>query len=192
MQIKNLLLTSLMMVSLSMFAHVDPIKVDADKSVITWVAKKVTGQHAGTIGVKSGELLMDHGKLTGGSFIIDMTSIAVTDLKAGQGKEKLEGHLLSPDFFSAEANPKATFTITKVAPRGTVGEYKVTGDMNIKGMTKEVRFNANVADGRATATIELDRTDYDVKYGSGSFFSNLGDKTIHDEFTLEIELMYSK
>ena len=121
---------------------------------------------------------------------MDMASINVTDLEGG-AKEKLEGHLSSPDFFSVEGHPKATFVITKVAPRGTEGEYKVTGNMTIKDMTKEVRFNAKVMDGRANATIELDRTDYNVKYGSGSFFSNLGDKTIHDEFVLDVELHYS-
>jgi len=106
----------------------------------------------------------------------------------------LEGHLASPDFFSVEDHPKATFVITRVAPRGTTGEYKVTGDMTIINLTKEIRFNANVAAGRATASIELDKTDYNVKYGSGSgsFFSNLGDKTIYDEFTLAVELHYGK
>ena len=120
-----------------------------------------------------------------------MTSIKVLDLQGG-GATKLEGHLKSADFFGVEAHPTATYTITKVAPRGTPGAYKVTGDMAIKGMTKEVRFNAMVADGVAKATIVLDRTDYNVKYGSGSFFSNLGDKTIHDEFTLDVSLAYSK
>jgi len=104
----------------------------------------------------------------------------------------LKGHLASPDFFSVEDHPKATFVITRVAPRGTTGEYKVTEDMTIKDLTKEIRFNSNVAAGRATASIELDRTDYNVKYGYGSFFSNLGDKTIYDEFTLAVELHYGK
>jgi polyisoprenoid-binding protein YceI len=89
-----------------------------------------------------------------------------------------------------EQYPSALFRITSVASRGTAGEYKVTGDATIKGKTKEIRFLASVnrESGVAKASITLDRTDYDVRYGSGSFFSNLGDKTIYDEFDLEIAL----
>ena len=175
----------------SYITTLETIKIDVDKSTINWDASKVTGKHSGTIKLLEGNLEFDEELLSGGTFTMDMTSINVTDLEGG-AKEKLEGHLLSPDFFSAEANPKAIFNITKVAPRGTAGEYKVTGDMTIKNITKEIRFNAKVAEGLAAATIQLDRTDFDVRYGSGSFFSNLGDKTIHDEFTLEVALMYSK
>ena len=80
--------------------------------------------------------------------------------------------------------------ITSVASRGTAGEYKVTANATIKGKTKEIRFLAKVdeANGTATAEIELDRTDYDIRYGSGSFFDNLGDKTIYDDFSLTVTL----
>jgi len=178
-----------MMLSVSMFAHVDPVKVDTEKSTISWVGKKVTGQHSGTIGVKSGELLMDHGTLKGGSFVIDMTTIAVTDLKAGQGKEKLEGHLNSDDFFGVETNPEASLKITKVMGLGK-GMYKVLADLTIKGKTEEVSFDANVKDNMATAELTIDRTKFDVKYGSGSFFDNLGDNMIYDDFVLNINLAF--
>lgn len=188
MQIKNLILTALMAVSFSMFGHGDPIKINTEKSTISWVGKKITGQHTGTIGIKSGELMMDHDKLVGGSFVIDMSSLAVGDLKAGQGKEKLEGHLNSDDFFGVETYPEATLNITNVMGIGK-GQYKVQGDITIKGKTQQVSFDASVGDGMATAEITIDRTKHDIKYGSGSFFDNLGDKTIYDDFVLTVNLV---
>jgi len=127
--------------------------------------------------------------LTGGEFAIDMTSITVTDLDGGM-KGKLEGHLKSPDFFGVENHPVANFKITKVVPRGTGGSYKVVGDLTIKNITKEIKFNADVKDDMATANIQIDRSDFNVKYGSGSFFDNLGDKTIYDEFDMVVDLVF--
>ncbi|MFN7099754.1 MAG: YceI family protein, partial [Flavobacterium sp.] len=77
-------------------------KVDATQSSIKWVGKKVTGAHEGTINLKSGNLVFKSKKLVGGNFIVDMNSMTVTDLKAGQGKEKLEGHLKADDFFGTD------------------------------------------------------------------------------------------
>ena len=140
---------------------------------------------------------MTDGVLTGGSFTIDMAGLAVTDLQAGRGKEKLEGHLKSADFFNTAEHPTATFEITQVFPVDTKGQYRVKGNLTIKGNTNDVKFNAMVSvDGDTiTATAEdvvVDRTDYDVRYGSGSFFSNLGDKTIYDEFMIGITLVAKK
>lgn len=164
--------------------------VDTEASVITWKGRKVTGSHEGTVKLKSGKLEFAEGQLTGGYFEIDMSSIAVTDLSGNQA-DNLRGHLMSDDFFGVETYPSALFRIVKVAPRGTPGDYKVTGEATIKGKTQEVRFLANVdaKSGVATADISLDRTDYDVRYGSGSFFSNLGDKTIYDDFDLQVKLV---
>ncbi|MBP9193392.1 MAG: YceI family protein, partial [Saprospiraceae bacterium] len=98
--------------------------------------------------------------------------------------------LKSDDFFGVAQFPEAKLDITKVISRGKPGEYKVVAKITIKNMTKEVKFDAMVANGKATATIKLDRTDFDVRYGSGSFFDNLGDKTIYDEFDLTVSLVY--
>jgi polyisoprenoid-binding protein YceI len=106
----------------------------------------------------------------------------------GGGKGKLEGHLKSDDFFGVAAHPTATIKFTKVVSRGVAGEYKITANITIKNITKEIKFNATAKDGTANATIKLDRSDFDIKYGSGSFFDNLGDKTIYDEFDLAITL----
>jgi polyisoprenoid-binding protein YceI len=168
--------------------------VDIEKSEITWKAYKVTGEHAGTVNLKEGGLEFNDGALVGGKFVVDMTSIAVTDLQ-GNYKEKLEGHLKSPDFFGIENYNTATFEITKVVPAG-VDRYKVIGNMTIKETTQEIKFVATTseADGMITATadIQLDRSEYDVRYGSGTFFENLGDKTIYDEFDMSISLVSSK
>ncbi len=189
MQIKNLLLTALMAVSFSMFGHGDPIKINTEKSTITWVGKKITGQHSGTIGIKSGELMMHGNQLEGGSFVIDMSTLAVTDLKAGQGKEKLEGHLNSDDFFGVETFPEASLKINKVKSTGK-GQYNVQADITIKGKSQPIEFVATIAKGMATAEITIDRTKHDIKYGSGSFFDNLGDKTIYDDFVLNVNLAF--
>ncbi|MEO0734395.1 MAG: YceI family protein [Bacteroidota bacterium] len=177
-------------------ATVTTISVDTTASQITWKGYKVLGEHAGTIDVKDGNLEFTDGVLTGGSFAIDMTTIEVTDLEAGAGKEKLEGHLKSPDFFGIEKYPTATYEITKVVSRGKPGDYRITGELTIKETTETVRFNASVVEEMghyvATADLTLDRTDFDVRYGSGSFFDNLGDKTIYDEFDLGIKLVTKK
>lgn len=168
--------------------------VDLEKSTVTWTAAKVTGSHTGTVQIQEGALeLSDDGTLTGGSFVIDMSSIANTDMDGG-GKTKLEGHLKSPDFFDVANHPTATLAITNVASRGP-GSYRVTADLTIKGITKPIKFNVEMGeeDGAkvATSTIIVDRAEYDVRYGSGAFFDDLKDKVIYDEFNLDVKLVMS-
>jgi len=188
------LLTLFAFVSFS-FTAIVTVAVDTDASQVTWKGYKVTGEHAGTIAIKSGNFIYDGDALTGGSFEIDMSTITCTDLE-GEYAGKLEGHLKSDDFFGVATYPTAKFEITKVVSRGKAGDYKVTGNLTIKETTKEIRFNANVDNSTgvpvATADITIDRSDFNVKYGSGSFFENLGDKTIYDEFDLGLKLVGSK
>lgn len=160
--------------------------VKVDESTVTWKAYKVTGSHTGTIALKSGALEFDGDKLTGGEFVVDMTSISNTDLE-GDYKGKLEGHLNSDDFFGTATNPTSSLVFTKVEASGK-NSYKVTGDLTIKGITKPVTFDVSIYGSKATATLKVDRAAYDIKYGSGSFFDNLGDKTIYDEFDLVVDL----
>ena len=168
--------------------------VSTTESTVEWVGKKVTGQHNGTITLKNGTLAMEDGKLTGGSFTIDMTTITDTDLSGGS-KEKLEGHLKSDDFFGVEKYPTSTFVITRAVPQGP-GKYKVIGNITIKGKTEQIQFPATVEekDGKimASANITIDRSKFDVRFGSGSFFDNLGDKTIYDNFDLTVNLVAGK
>lgn len=164
-------------------------EVKASESSVVWKAYKVTGSHEGTIDLKEGSLLFDGDKLTGGEFVVDMTTINTTDLAAGQGKEKLDGHLHSDDFFATATHPTSKLVFTSVKASGK-NSYDVTGDLTIKGKTAPVTFTVSVYGSKATATLKVDRTKYDVKYGSGAFFDNLGDKTIYDEFDLVVDLQF--
>ena len=131
----------------------------------------------------------ENGNLTRGKFEIDMTTIRCTDL-SGDSQAKLEGHLKSDDFFGVKNYNTATLVAKNFIPNGREGEYKVIADLTIKGITKEIKFYANVGENNATADITVDRTEFDVRYGSGSFFDNLGDKTIYDNFDLTVNLVY--
>jgi polyisoprenoid-binding protein YceI len=182
--------------TIGLYSFTSPMtKVDVAQSIIQWKGYKVTGSHEGTIQLKDGRFDYVNGLLTGGEFTIDMATINCTDLE-GEWKGKLEGHLKSADFFGVEKFPAATFKITKVTAKGTPGDYKIVGNLTIKGITKEIRFYANVAETDkariATADIKIDRTDFDVQYGSGSFFDALGDKTIYDEFDLNVKIVSAK
>ena len=166
----------------------DRKEVNAEKSTVTWKAYKVTGSHTGTVTLQSGALDFDGDKLTGGEFTVDMTSINTTDLE-GDYKNKLDGHLKSADFFGVDTHTTSTMKFTKVEASGK-NSYKVTGDLTIKGITKPVTFDVSIYGSKATATLKVDRAAYDVRYGSGSFFDNLGDKTIYDEFDLVVDLEF--
>jgi polyisoprenoid-binding protein YceI len=169
------------------------MNVDINASTVIWKGAKVTGKHHGTIQLKSGSLDFENGTLVGGNFTIDMTTIQNSDM-GEKMKAKLEGHLKSDDFFGVERFPTSTLKFTKVIPYGTTGSYKIVADLTIKGKTNPVKFSAqiNSENKTATATITVDRSEYDVRYRSGSFFDNLGDKTIYDEFDLEIELVMAE
>lgn len=173
-------------VTVSLSAQTTTSKVDTKSSFINWTGKKVVGSHEGTIKLSGGELTFAAGKLTGGSFSIDMTSMENTDMQGG-GAEKLMGHLKSDDFFSTANHPTSTLKITNVKAKDS--GYDITGDLTIKGITKPISFSATAGQYLANADITVDRTLYDIKYGSGSFFSDLGDKAIDNNFTLKVNLV---
>jgi polyisoprenoid-binding protein YceI len=164
-------------------------KIDTQKSKITWTGKKVTGQHTGTINLSEGSFAMKGNKISAGTFVIDMAS-----LRDEEANAKLEGHLKSDDFFSTDKNPTATFVTTKILSKGA-DQYAVKGNLTIKGITNEIEFPATiqVANGHisAKAKIVVDRTKFDIKFRSGNFFQNLGDKAIDDNFELDVDLVGS-
>ena len=165
---------------------VEKREVSTEKSTVTWKAYKVTGSHTGTVALQSGALVFDGSQLSGGEFTVDMTTLTSTDLE-GEWKDKLVGHLKSEDFFAVEKHNTSTLVFTQVKATGK-NSYRVTGDLTIKGITRPVTFDLSVYGSRATATMKVDRAQYDIRYGSGSFFDNLGDKTIYDEFDMVVDL----
>jgi polyisoprenoid-binding protein YceI len=167
--------------------------VDAPKSTLNWKAEKITGSHEGTIAIKSGILKVDKEKITSGSFIIDMSTSVNSDLTDAGYNQKLVGHLKSSDFFDVAKFPEATFTLTKLVDL-TKSVVEIGGQLTIKGISKPLTFKANIKkDGNSYVfnanSIVVDRTAYDIKYGSGSFFNDLGDKAIYDEFALKLKLV---
>ncbi|MFB6456314.1 YceI family protein [Chitinophaga sp. Hz27] len=175
-------------------ARATTFQVDARQSKLSWVGKKVSGEHSGTINISNGALTVENSQLSGGNFSLDTRSIAVTDIKDADSNAKLLGHLKSDDFFSVEKFPKADFVITSLKAKGS-GTYDVTGNLTIKGITNPVTFPATVTvNGKqltAKANIAVDRTKYNIKYGSKSFFEGIGDKAIYDNFDLNVELVAS-
>ncbi len=170
------------------------LNVDVSSSTITWKGYKPTGSHNGTIMLQTGTLEMDGENLVGGSFTVEMSSI-----KDADGSAKLEGHLKSADFFDVDTFTISTFKITEVAENGEEEEglVIVTGEMTIKGITKEISFSAEVSQTEDSVVFEsenfqINRADFNVKYMSKSFFDNLKDKFVNDEFDLQVKLVAKK
>ena len=163
-------------------------KVDASKSTINWVGKKVTGKHEGTVNLKEGALVFGGKKLVGGNFTVDMTTITVTDLQGGM-KGKLEGHLKADDFFGTDKFATSKLVFKKIATKDN-GTYTIYADLTIKDKTNEVVFDIVVKNNTATADVVIDRTKYGIEYKSGSIFDGLGDAAINDDFTLSVMLSF--
>jgi len=163
--------------------------VNAEKTVIKWIGKKVTGEHYGKIAVKEGHFNVADDKVSGKVWT-DMNNITCDDMEAGEWNEKLIGHLKSEDFFNVEKFPTAEFIFKKFE------DGIVTGDLTIKGITQEISFPAEVKYGKTTFALKgkltFDRTLYKIEYGSGKFFEGLGDKMIYDDVELEFALIATK
>lgn len=166
--------------------------IDLEASNIIWRARRVAYGHIGTLKIKYGKFEVTNQIINGGEFKIDMNTIDNLDLEDPKMKNKLLNHLRSKDFFNIKKYPEVYFKITKIQKQ-TSGEYAVTGDLTIKGITNEIFFPANfeidATKLKVTAEVTFDRTKFKVRYGSGSFFDNLGDKLIYDDVNLEISLV---
>ena len=185
--LKGALATTVVLALVAFTNSFEKKKVDIKESTIQWTGEKLTGSHEGTIELSDGYFLMEDGELVGGEFTADMTTIDVTDLE-GDSRQKLMGHLKSDDFFGVEKHNTAKFVINTVAKKGDI--YGISGDLTIKGNTNPIAFDMKMGNNSASTNLTIDRTKYDVRYGSGSFFDNLGDKTIYDEFDLAINLKF--
>jgi polyisoprenoid-binding protein YceI len=187
---KTLLLVILSITFSGILNSQGKLTADKEKSKLEWLGEKVTGQHAGSINLQSGWLDWQDNKIVSGEFNIDMTS-----MKDYDGNERLEGHLKSEDFFGVQKYPVSKLVLTE-STSFEKGTGLVKGLLTIKGVTHPVEFRAAVQKteegNRYFANIIVDRSKYDIRYGSGSFFENLGDKTIYDEFKLKVNLLLKK
>lgn len=158
--------------------------VDTTSSVLNWKGTKPTGSHNGIVSLKNGALVLEQGKLVGGEFIVDMSTIKVSDIPAdNEANGKLVSHLINSDFFDIETYPTSKFIITSVAPKDNL--LLVTGNLTIKDVTKSITIPATIAtsDGVTTFSSEVfmvNRAEFNVTYASKSFFNNLKDKFIDD------------
>ena len=183
---RALLLLTLMGLFLVNVGAQSKLTADTTKTTLLWLGEKVTGQHTGTIKLQSGWLNWQDNKIVSGEFNIDMAS-----LKESENNKMLMGHLKSDDFFGVVKYPVAKLTITGSTPFDK-GNGVVSGTLTLKDITNPIEFKASMQkkdDGTwFFANVTIDRTKYNIRYGSGSFFDNLGDKTIYDEFKVKVNL----
>ncbi len=172
--------------------------IDADASQVAWEGTKVGGAHDGTIGVYHGELYVFEGELLMGEVIINMNQLEVLDIENPESNARLRGHLESDDFFSVDTYPTAIFEITQIEAldAGAEMSHRVYGNMTIKGITHGIAIDADIVVEEtyisAYADFDLDRTRWDVRFGSGRFFENLGDNLIHDDFNLKLNIIANR
>ena len=173
------------------FIQAQRLNADLEQSNIRWYGEELTGKtHFGDLSFKAAQIELQDGVITGGIFIVDMMSLSVEDL-SGPGKTKLEGHLRSDDFFSVERNPEAKLKINQKAKLES-NEQKLHGELEIKGIQHPIDFTMTLGENNsALAQLTFDRSKYNIRFRSGSFFENLGDKLIIDDIRLEVSLKWN-
>lgn len=193
--IKSVSLALLLVVTSAAVAQ-STYTIDPAAAKLVWTGKKITGQHQGSIDVRSGTIAWGENGLAQTEVTIDMTSITDVDMEREYAAE-LESQLKSTDFFNAAEFKTASFKSTRIQPipgaEPGKPNYSITGDLTIKGITHPVTFNAlawkEKKGIRAAGTMIFDRTLYGIKYRSGRFFDTLGDKMIDDMVELTFDVM---
>ena len=180
----------------------DTIWVDIQQSQIEWIGRKITGEHSGTLSLEEGWVTINGSTLIGGEFIFDMTSIKNTDIESPDWSLKLDNHLKSSDFFNVDSFPKAILDIKKnnsISEENNLGAtYLVSADLTIRGITHEISFPYQLEKSDSTliaiGSVDVDRTLYNIKYNSGTYVFDLGDKIIYDDFTINftIHIIFNK
>jgi polyisoprenoid-binding protein YceI len=172
----------------SFFINAQNLRLKTDKSILKWTGKQITTKtHFGSLKFKSGNITFENGIISSGKFLVDMTSLLVEDLQ-GNYKQKLEGHLKSDDFFSVEKFNESSLTILSSSKNDS--GLDVNGNLTIKGITLPIKFKLedlemDQEEVRWKGVLTFDRSKYNVRFRSGSFFQNLGDKLILDEIRIE-------
>ena len=175
--------------------HIINVEVNTESSTIHWIGSKISSSHEGNVKITKGSLAIDHGVLAGGYFSIDMNTITCSDIRSKKKRNYLVDHLKNEDFFNVKEFPVADIRIEN-AEKGDGNIYKIMALLTIKGITHPIVFEADVningSNYSAKAKIKIDRTKWDIKYKSGNFFKDLGDKAILDEIEFDIFLLSVK
>ncbi len=172
-------------VSVNLFAQIKSI--NTEKSKIKWIGREITTKiHYGSLKFLDGNVSITENEIKG-KVIVNMESLNVEDLSGGS-KQRLEGHLKSDDFFSVDKHKTAKLEIVSSEKQGDI--FMVNGTLTIKNISHPIKFNLDVQSNNATTKLAFDRSKYDVKFRSGNFFENLGDKLILDDIDLEVELYF--
>ncbi|MFA9392920.1 MAG: YceI family protein [Prolixibacteraceae bacterium] len=187
---KRILNVAVLLFAFTLTTMAQTYTANPTQSKLIWIGKKVTGEHTGSIKMKEGSFDVKNDQITKGKFVIDMSSITCTDLE-GEWNDKLIGHLKSDDFFGVASFPEAILVINS-SSKLVDNKATIKGELTIKGTTKPIEFEATQSGNSFKANISVDRTLYNIRYGSGKFFDNLGDKTINDNFTLQVEVVATK
>ena len=170
-------------------------QIQKSGSTVNWTGKKVLGLHTGSVNVSGGNIELEGNKINGGEIVVDMTSIIVTDIEDSKTNQDFKNHLFNDDFFGVDKFPTSLLVINEGISSGN-NQYKLNGVLTIKDISHPVNFPANVevfADTlHSLGEIVIDRTLYNIRYGSGKFIDNLGDKLIYDDFVLQFRLVAQK
>lgn len=170
-------------------------QIQSSSSTVNWTGKKVLGLHTGTINVGAGSIEMGEGLIVGGRVEIDMTSIVITDIEEKKAHDEFLAHLHHDDFFATDKHKTAYLDILNSASTGN-NQIKISGNLTIKDITHPISFVAKVEVFtdflHAMGEIIIDRTLYNIRYGSGKFIQNLGNSLIYDEFVLQFKLIGQK
>lgn len=163
------------------------LTVNTEASSVQWTGRKVSGEHTGVVAISSGSVIVNGDQLVGGQFVIDMNTITNHDLE-GEWKEKLEGHLKSEDFFDVANYPEATFEITNVSEGADAGSLAVSGNLTLRGVTKNITFIAQVVEltetsANLTADFNIAREDWGVMYAGQA------DDLISKEINFKVNLV---
>ena len=167
-----------------------------DKSELSWIGKELSTKiHTGSLNISNGIIQVGDDNSVSGNIKINMSTINVTDLQ-GRSKEMLEKHLRSADFFEVENYPEAQINFKSKSFNKLVNQISFEGDLTIKDITNPISFNATLIESspylKANAILSFDRSKYNVRFRSGSFFENLGDKLIFDNIDINIKLVTKK
>lgn len=172
-------------------------RIDPDRSSIEWRGRNPNTAHYGNVRILHGELMVRDGIITG-TFDIEMNSITNKNLDGDPLQPVLIAHLKSDDFFLTRLFPRAKFTIVRAAPVKepflSIQNYEVKGILELKGVKAEQDFMATITrtpeNGLAAeAHFDIDRTRWNIIYGSTRFFEHLGMHLVFDPISIQLQIV---